>query len=694
MTLSLFAALFATLFADGKTDYSGFGYSFDNETVIPMRTAFRLTHGETALVVDLEADCRDLTQARSREGGPWSCGEHFEIFLLPPGRKFIQFAVGANGARWDNRSADGKPDGSWSAKAKCDGNHWTVRVSLPWTVFGSGRPAVGDTWKINVCRGFTSEKGETVASTYAHVGSVFRNYERFETLRFGSAADLAAADDRRRRDGIVALERELEFRGVTDEFAARLEALRQGASLGVIDEIRQELAALDAVVAGEPDAFARAVRREGEILVLRTYAKDSPLSFAGLTEVRLVLRPSPISYVRVLLALPPKESWNGRLYGFGSGGPAGYWSDGEPVSAARKGAAAMYCDLGSSRGVKCSDHVMDFGHRALHVATLAAKRLVREYYGKPAFRSYFFGESTGGGEGLHEAERYPEDYDGIVAGVPANTRLPLHIYFAWSRRQTCRADGSEAFTPVEFEAMRLAGLDVLPSAVNPNTGARYLTDTVWTQEREDAVIARACELEPSLDTADKRARMHRLFSGPVVGDRTIHGGVPFGTNPVQATGNQWMFRWRFGGDRDPATATGAELLAWAKDWGPDLNAVSGDLSAFNRRGGKLIVYGGLADPLVPVSSMRDWFAHAGKETPSFASCCRFFLLPGRHHGAGGECTGVLDFDREKAIVDWVEKGVVPDAVDCRLSGGGSCVMCAEKVEVGTQGMETSRRCAD
>ena len=389
----------------------------------------------------------------------------------------------------------------------------------------------------------------------------------------------------------------------------------------------------------------------------------------GVTLVRFELTPESTSHIRGVVALPPKAKWNGRLKGFGGGGPANTLNVNGPLGAAMGGWAAVYSDLGSSRGVKTSAQVRDFGHRATHLACVTAKTFVRETYGREADHAYFIGGSTGGGQGFHEALRYPEDYDGIISMVPANTRLPLHMYFAWNLRLLSDAAGRPFFTDAELNAVEEAGIDVFCETDAFWARGRFLTDSRYTLEREQKVTARAIERMPSLDTPEKRERLHKLFTGPVINGRQIHAGVPFSARLKPAAGNQWMLSWFLPQGRALHTVTDEELLEWERTWGPDCTAADPDISAFAARGGKLLVWAGLEDPICPYPALLDWHAAATKRVgaDTLNDCCRVYLLPGLAHGRGRGLGGVDD--AERILMDWVEKGQRPETVSGSLLDG-------------------------
>ena len=279
----------------------------------------------------------------------------------------------------------------------------------------------------------------------------------------------------------------------------------------------------------------------------------------GVTAVYFELTPEPTSFIRGVVALPPVEKWNGRLKGLGGGGPANYLNDKGPINAAMQGWAAVYSDLGSSRGVSTPAQIRDYGHRATHLACTTAKALVQEKYGKPAHHAYFVGGSTGGGQGFHEVLRYPDDYDGVISMVPANTRLPLHVYFAWNLRLMTDAAGKSIFSDAELAAVEEAAIDVFRDKDEPWARGRFLTDSRYDPETEKAIVARAIARAPSLNRPDLLDRLHKLFTGPVLDGKRIHAGVPFSGSFRKAAGNQWMLQWFLGPDRALHTVTDEEL---------------------------------------------------------------------------------------------------------------------------------------
>src|SRR5579883_1035498 len=153
--------------------------------------------------------------------------------------------------------------------------------------------------------------------------------------------------------------------------------------------------------------------------------------------MKLAATPMPDSDIRIELWLPPAASWNGKFLGTGNGGYSGALSYPEMRNALQRGYATAGSNTGHEGGdlrfgVGHEEKIRDWAYRAVHVMTETAKEVVRRYYARPAAHSYFTGCSTGGHQALMEAQRFPADYDGIIAGDPGNNRIRLNAGFLWS----------------------------------------------------------------------------------------------------------------------------------------------------------------------------------------------------------------------------------------------------------------------
>jgi feruloyl esterase len=160
--------------------------------------------------------------------------------------------------------------------------------------------------------------------------------------------------------------------------------------------------------------------------------------------VSFQLKPTTESNIRVELWLP--QEWNGRFLGTGNGGGAGSISYNPLAFGVRRGFATANTDMGTSpnanEAIGHPERWVDFGYRATHEMTVAAKALIQLFYNQSASYAYFMGCSTGGQQALMEAQRYPSDYHGIIAGAPANNRTNLHTGFLWNYKATNQGSGA------------------------------------------------------------------------------------------------------------------------------------------------------------------------------------------------------------------------------------------------------------
>jgi feruloyl esterase len=423
-------------------------------------------------------------------------------------------------------------------------------------------------------------------------------------------------------------------------------------------------------------------------------------------EVQATIAPTPDSAIRVRVWMPTQR-YNGRFLGTGNGGYAGGFFFSELADGINRGFATANTDMGATGAAGVNGDALvghpekwkDFGWRATHLMTVFAKALVTTFYGDPARRSYFAGCSTGGQQALMEAQRFPYDYDGILAGAPAFNRTHLHTVPLAQYRATHATPAS--FIPAtKFDVINKA---VLAQCVGRDGGAP--TDAFLTDPRDckfdPATLACPAGTDgPACLNPDQVAAMKVYYAGAI---NPANGAL---INPGSARGSETsnpaalglalneslpepafdsLFKWVFGltwqwqtfdFNRDVDLVD--EVLA------KDLNATSTDLRAFAGNGGKLILYAGWADPLLPSQSAVNYFnalvgsfggTHfdsALKKTQRFA---RLFMAPGMWHCTGGpgpsSFGGVIaqpapsydaQYDLLTALTQWVEQGVAPSSV--------------------------------
>ena len=386
------------------------------------------------------------------------------------------------------------------------------------------------------------------------------------------------------------------------------------------------------------------------------------------TIVKLVLHPAKGSNINVEIWLPDAEKWNARFLGLGNGGAAGHINPGSLAGPSAAGYAVATTDMGTApnpdSGVGNPEVWKDFGFRATHLMTVASKQIVRAYYGKDPEFSYFSGGSTGGQQALQEAQRYPEDYDGIAAAVAAHCRTPLHAYFLWNDQILKRCP----FTKSQDASVTAAANEFMASREIPAAAGKFVSDPRCTAQDIEAVIALARKKDATL-TDDHAAALRKLFDGPrhaLTGER-IFNGIPLGSSIEAAHGHLYLFKWVFGADKKLEEINfGADIDTYTAKLAPYLNAENPDLSAFEKRGGKLVMTLGTADSVVPYHASVDYYErvieHFGglEKVQSFF---RFYAVPGLAHGGGPGINQPPNlFDVVRA---WREKGTVPTALQGR-----------------------------
>ena len=383
------------------------------------------------------------------------------------------------------------------------------------------------------------------------------------------------------------------------------------------------------------------------------------------TVVKLVLNPAKGSNIHVEVWLPDADKWNARFLGLGNGGSAGKINPGGLASASAQGYAVATTDMGTApnpdSGIGNPEVWKDFGYRATHLMTVVAKQIVHTHYGREPEYSYFSGGSTGGQQALQEAQRYPEDYDGIAAAVAAHCRTPLHAYFLWNEQILKKCP----FTKEQDASVIAAANEVMASREIPVAAGKFVSDPRCTAQDIEAVIALARQKDTTL-TDDHAAALRKLFDGPrhaVTGER-IFNGIPLGSSIEAAHGHLYLFKWVFGADKNMEDINfGADMDTYTVKLAPYLNAENPDLSVFEKRGGKLIMTLGTADSVVPYHASVDYYerviGHFGSVEKA-RSFFHFYIVPGLAHGGGpgiNQPPNLLE-----AVRAWREKGTVPTSL--------------------------------
>jgi feruloyl esterase len=387
--------------------------------------------------------------------------------------------------------------------------------------------------------------------------------------------------------------------------------------------------------------------------------------------------PTSESSIAFEVWLPPAATWNGIFRGEGSGGSAGAITFALMANAIQRNYATMSNDNGHT-GSNWSfslqpEKVNDFGYRSQHVTTIAAKAIIRAYYQRRHSYSYFYGCSQGGHHALMEAQRFPDDYDGIVAGDPGNDWTSLMFGELWT--------GVKSTTGGLASDLPQTQLDLVTNAVVAQCGRRdrgLKSDPFLNDPRDCHFDTQTLQCKSGQDpstclTADQVGAVQAIYQGATNSEthRLLWPGFPYGSKTywrevlvghATAPGgssasffkdgvfagepNFSYLNVNFGSD---VALTRNKPAGSGLTWGQALDADNPDLGRFRQHGGKLLLYHGFADPFVtPLHTLDYYTAVIGatgrwpdpvKDTQSYA---RLFMAPGMTHCAGGAGANVFN----------------------------------------------------
>ena len=380
--------------------------------------------------------------------------------------------------------------------------------------------------------------------------------------------------------------------------------------------------------------------------------------------------------------MPERSGWNGKFQAVGNGGWNGNIDNNALAAGLRRGYAAASTDTGHTGGggpwMANREKLIDYGHRAVHEMTVAAKSLINSYYGTAPRFSYFNGCSAGGRQGLKAAQMYPADFDGIVAGAPALSVTGRAAFAVWVAQNNLK-DQASYLPPAKYALVNNAVLDkcdALDGATdrlieNPRA-CSFDPKVLACKEGDGENCLSAAQVDtvramytPLVNPRTKQVINNPLEYGSELGWATFGGQAPFGVATQMF--QQMVFRndaWDF------------KTLNYDTDWGATekaeggmINAQDPNLKAFATRGGKLIQYHGWADPQIPSGSSIDYHNSVVKAMGSSVSnSYRLFMVPGMAHCGGG--TGTATFDMLAALENWVEKKAAPDSIAASRTAGG------------------------
>jgi len=423
---------------------------------------------------------------------------------------------------------------------------------------------------------------------------------------------------------------------------------------------------------------------------------ESPMSgLPAMCRVAGILRPTSDSEIHFEVWMP-QQSWNGRLLGVGNGGFAGSIGYSQLVSYLKRGFAVAGSDAGHQAEAEDAswafghpEKIRDFGWRAVHLTAERSKQIVAAYYGKPQDHSYFDSCSDGGREALMEAQRFPADYDGILAGAPAN---------AWSTMIASGVKGIQGMlndprafiSDLKLPAIQKAALDACDAQDGVKDGVianpakcRFDPNVLLCDGKENL----NCLTRPQIETLKtlyngaKDSQGKPVFPGFTMGDETswrewVVGVAPGASSSVQYIQN--YFRYMVTGDPkwNVLTANVDESLKLSREKSAaDLDSTNPDLSKFAARGGKLILYHGWNDQAISPWNTVAYYKHVQQTmgAQKAESFTRLYMVPGMEHcygGPGATAFGQFGIGTAKgpsnglfdSLQDWVEKGAPDETV--------------------------------
>ena len=394
----------------------------------------------------------------------------------------------------------------------------------------------------------------------------------------------------------------------------------------------------------------------------------------------------------------PSSGWNGKFEGIGNGGYAGSIGYGAMGAALAHGYATASTDTGHQGGTTDAawalghpEKVTDFGYRAMHETAEKAKGIIHAFYGEGVKRSYFSSCSNGGRQALMEAQRYPGDYDGIVAGAPAYYWTHLLTAALWD--MTALLNDPASYIPASklklIEAANVEACDALDGVKDG-----VIDDPTMCHFTPSKLLCKGADNETCL-TAPQVAALEKIYGGVhnLKGEQIFPGFEPGG----ETGANGWA-GWISGAAREKSLqhafgmnffdnmvysnpkwdyhsfSVDHDMKVADDSLAQKLNATNPDLKKFKDRGGKLIMYHGWSDAAIPPVATVEYYKNVvskmgAKDTSSFV---RLFMVPGMQHCGGGPGPNTFGqaavsggdpmHDVDAAIQQWVEQGKAPEQI--------------------------------
>ena len=414
---------------------------------------------------------------------------------------------------------------------------------------------------------------------------------------------------------------------------------------------------------------------------------DAFANLPAFCRVAATLTPSADSDIKIEVWLPasaqgsgaPGSGWNGKLQAVGNGAWAGNISYPAMATALLAGYAAVSTDTGHTGGnanfmVGHPEKLVDFEERAVHEMTVTAKAVAAAYYGNAPQRAYFNGCSTGGRQALTEAQRYPLDFDAIVAGAPANFAKRQTFGQVWLWQATHR-DEASLITPDKFVVLHKAAvaqcdaIDGVEDGVIENpTKCKFDPKTIQCAgpDGPDCLTAPQVEAARKIYAGASHAKTHELLYPGLEPGSELGWNMSVAARPVGYAEDFFKYVV-FKDEKWDPKALNYDVDVVTTDKTPTgLNAVDANLNRFVEHGGKLLVYHGWSDPGIPPSNSVNYYQSVLKATKNAHESVRLFMVPGMNHCGGGD--GTTSFDMVAAVDTWVATKKAPDAIPASKPG--------------------------
>jgi hypothetical protein len=436
--------------------------------------------------------------------------------------------------------------------------------------------------------------------------------------------------------------------------------------------------------------MARASLPHAEI----TAAKAVAIKGGQACQISLISRPTSDSEIKIEVMIPIGGAWNGKFVQVGNGGLAGSIPAAQIKLRADEGYAAAGTDDGHGGNGRTAtwalghpERIKDFATRSLKETTEAGKLLVKAQKGEAPKRSYFVGCSAGGREALMEAQRFPNDFDGIVAGATANYNTLSTGGRAYMQQALAKPGGY-----LDTPALQLLETAALKQCAD---GGPFIRDQMACHFDPTVLKCKAGRTEGCL-TAPQIASAKAIYGGRMVGGKSMFPGYMPG---AEAARGGWQ-AWNTGTSKatyeeSSGHAISSQFLKYfvyddpsfdflKMDLGPKydhdrqktaavLDAVNPDLTPFKKHGGKLIQYHGWNDPAIPPLGSVRYFGEVNRAMGQTGDFYRLYMIPGMLHCQGGAGPGTVDW---LGLLDhWVEAKAAPAELTATGPNGASQTLC-------------------